>query len=94
MPFLDCLFYNHADQYRYKEATRQACEQRQIPYLDIFDQWMQRSQGWRSERITNDGLHPNTLGYQDLLESVLNWKELSEYHCQADYGAELQQEFR
>jgi lysophospholipase L1-like esterase len=55
---------------------------------------MQRSQGWRSERITNDGLHPNTLGYQDLLESVLNWKELSKYHCQADYGAELQQEFR
>jgi lysophospholipase L1-like esterase len=28
MPFLDCLFYNHADQYSYKEATKQACEQR------------------------------------------------------------------
>jgi lysophospholipase L1-like esterase len=55
---------------------------------------MQRSQGWRSDRMTSDGLHPNTLGYQDLLEAVLNWKELSQYHCQADYGVELQQELR
>jgi lysophospholipase L1-like esterase len=36
MPFLDCLFYNHADQYRYKEATRQACEQRQIPFYKTY----------------------------------------------------------
>jgi lysophospholipase L1-like esterase len=89
MPFLDCLFYNHTDQYRYKEATRQACYQRQIPYLDIFDQWMQRSPAWRRERISNDGLHPNTLGYQDLLEAVLNWPELAKYHCQVDYQQEL-----
>ncbi|HBK64096.1 MAG TPA: G-D-S-L family lipolytic protein, partial [Cyanobacteria bacterium UBA11166] len=37
MPFLDCFYYNHQDQYRYKEATRLACMKRQIPYLDIFD---------------------------------------------------------
>ncbi|BAZ81808.1 GDSL-type esterase/lipase family protein [Sphaerospermopsis kisseleviana CS-549] len=90
MPFLDCLYYNHADQYRYKEATRQACEQRKIPYLDIFDQWISHSQIWRSERMTADGLHPNTLGYQDLLEAVLNWSELSQYHCQVDYHLKLE----
>jgi len=28
MPFLDCLYYNHADQHRYKEATRLICQQR------------------------------------------------------------------
>lgn len=89
MPFLDCLYYNHADQYRYKEATRLACEQRQIPYLDIFDQWMQRDQNWRSQRMTKDGLHPNSLGYQDLLEAVLNWSALTAYHCQVDYQNEL-----
>ena len=33
MPFLNCLYYNHADQFRYKEATRLACKARQIPYL-------------------------------------------------------------
>jgi lysophospholipase L1-like esterase len=85
MPFLDCLYYNHSDQYRYKEATRLACQQRQIPYLDIFDQWMQRDENWRKQRITTDGLHPNTLGYQDLLEAVLNWSELTKYHCQENY---------
>jgi lysophospholipase L1-like esterase len=85
MPFLDCLYYNHADQYRYKEATRIACEQRDIPYLDIFDQWMERSETWRDQRIGDDGLHPNTLGYQDLLEAVLNWSALTKYHAQVDY---------
>ncbi|TAE59322.1 MAG: G-D-S-L family lipolytic protein [Nostocales cyanobacterium] len=85
MPFLDCLYYNHQDQYLYKEATRSACEQRNIPYLDIFDQWMSHSENWRNERMTADGLHPNTLGYKDLLEAVLNWDELSKYHCQLDY---------
>jgi lysophospholipase L1-like esterase len=90
MPFLDCLYYNHADQYRYKEATRQACEQRKIPYLDIFDQWMSHNETWRSQRMTADGLHPNTLGYQDLLEAVLNWYELSQYHCQVDYHLKLE----
>lgn len=73
MPFLDCFYYTHADQHRYKEATRLACLRRQIPYLDIFDLWMQRGTDWRSRRLSADGLHPNVVGYQALLEDVLNW---------------------
>jgi lysophospholipase L1-like esterase len=73
MPFLDCLYYNHADQYRYKEATRIACDRLEIPYLDIFAQWMERGATWRLKRFGADGLHPNTLGYQSLLEDVMNW---------------------
>lgn len=80
MPFLDCFYYNHADQYRYKEATRIACNQRRIPYLDIFDQWMERGELWRRKRISHDGLHPNTLGYQALLDDVINWQALATYH--------------
>jgi lysophospholipase L1-like esterase len=74
MPFLDCLYYSHAEQYRYKEATKRACLSRQIPYLDIFDLWMKREDNWREERLTSDGLHPNVRGYQTLLEDVLNWE--------------------
>jgi len=77
MPFMDCLYYNHADQYRYKEATKLACNQRGIPYLDIFDKWMNLSETWRLNRVTHDGLHPNTLGYKDLLEDVLHWDAIS-----------------
>lgn len=80
MPFLDCLYYNHKDQYLYKEATRLACHQRNIPYLDIFDQWMARGEAWRQKRLSADGLHPNTLGYQSLLEDVINWSELAKYN--------------
>jgi lysophospholipase L1-like esterase len=79
MPFLDCLHYTHADQHRYKEAARQACQQRQIPYLDLFDRWMARGDTWWRQRLTSDGLHPNTLGYQSLFEDVLSWEALLAY---------------
>ncbi|QLE54245.1 G-D-S-L family lipolytic protein [Nostoc sp. TCL26-01] len=85
MPFLDCFYFNHADQYRYKEATRIACKQRQIPYLDIFDQWIVRGEAWRNQRLSEDGLHPNTLGYQALLEDVMNWEPLAAYHAPSAY---------
>jgi lysophospholipase L1-like esterase len=42
MPFLDCLHFNHEDQFRYKEFTKLACQMRDIPYLDIFDIWQER----------------------------------------------------
>lgn len=76
MPFLDCFYYNLADQYRYKEATKQACQAREIPYLDIFDLWMGRGVQWMRSRLTEDGLHPNILGYQSLLEDVINWEAM------------------
>ncbi|MBE9205478.1 G-D-S-L family lipolytic protein [Nostoc sp. LEGE 06077] len=85
MPFLDCFYFNHSDQYRYKEATRLACNQRQIPYLDIFDQWMGRGETWLHQRMNTDGLHPNTLGYQALLDDVLKWDALAPYHSQPEY---------
>jgi lysophospholipase L1-like esterase len=78
MPFLDCLYYNHADQYRYKEATRIACLRRQIPYLDIFDIWRERGTDWGNRHLCEDGLHPNVAGYQALLQDVLNWEALKQ----------------
>ncbi|PMB21545.1 GDSL-type esterase/lipase family protein [Fischerella thermalis] len=79
MPFLDCLYYNHTDQYRYKEATRIACLQRGIPYLDIFQKWMERGEQWWSKRLSLDGLHPNTSGYQALLADVTNWEAIATF---------------
>lgn len=76
MPFLECFHYTHADQYRYKEATRLACLRRQIPYLDIFELWQSRGKEWCQKRVCTDGLHPNVAGYQALLHDVLNWDAL------------------
>jgi lysophospholipase L1-like esterase len=78
MPFMDCLYYNHADQYRYKEATRQLCLERKVPYLDVFDRWMQQSTDWQRSRMTEDGLHPNVLGYQTLLQDIYAWQPFAE----------------
>ncbi len=73
MPFLDAFFYNHADQHLYNEALRLACYERQIPYLDIFDSWMQRGIPWCNQQLGVDGLHPNSQGYQSLLADISNW---------------------
>ena len=74
MPFLDCLHFNHEDQFRYKEFTKSACQIRDIPYLDIFELWQERGQTWIGDRICQDGLHPNTDGYLALLEDIRNWQ--------------------
>jgi lysophospholipase L1-like esterase len=78
MPFLECFHYTHADQYRYKEATRLACLRRQIPYLDIFELWQSRGKEWCQKRLCKDGLHPNVAGYQALLQDVLHWDTLTQ----------------
>ncbi len=78
MPFLDCLYYTQPQQYRYKEATRLACGDRQIPYLDLFDQWMDKPTSWRRERLGPDGLHPNVLGYETILSQVRNWEPIQQ----------------
>jgi lysophospholipase L1-like esterase len=76
MPFLDCLYYNHSDQYYYKEITRQACLEREIPYLDIFETWHSRGEDWLRSKLCADGLHPNTDGHQAILEEVVNWEPI------------------
>jgi lysophospholipase L1-like esterase len=78
MPFLDCLHFNHKDQFRYKEFTKLACQMRDIPYLDIFDIWQERGQTWMRDRLCQDGLHPNTNGYLALFENIRNWQPLTQ----------------
>lgn len=85
MPFLDCLYYNHSDQLRYKEATQVACRERNIPYLDVFSRWAAQGSTWCHERMLADGLHPNVLGYQTLLEEVMNWQPFLEKVSQFSY---------
>ncbi len=73
MPFLDCLHFNHDDQYRYKEATKLACQIRDIPYLDTFEIWSQHGKSWINNHLCEDGLHPNTQGYEVLFQEIINW---------------------
>lgn len=76
MPFAGCLYYNHLDQSRYNDATRQACDARHIPFLDIFSLWKSRGDDWMKACLSTDGLHPNVSGYESLLADLLNWDAL------------------
>ncbi len=76
MPFYDCLYYNHLDQYRYKESTLQACQARQIPYLDLFDLWLSRGETWLRSQYGQDGLHPNVQGYENLFQDIATWEAI------------------
>ena len=78
MPFLDCFYFNHADQSRFKSITQKACADRQIPYLDIFDIWQQRGKDWINNHLMADGLHPNVAGYKALLDDIHHWQPLQE----------------
>ncbi len=78
MPFMDCMHYNHADQWQYKEATRLACQSRYIPYLDVFDRWQRRGEVWCRAHMLADGLHPNVGGYEALLQDVLEWEAFAD----------------
>jgi lysophospholipase L1-like esterase len=76
MPFLDCLYFNLRDQYHYKEATKKACETREIAYFDTFDLWMSRGENWHKSQMSEDGLHPNAKGYATLYQEITNWNSL------------------
>ena len=80
MPFLNLLYYNHSDQYRYKEVTRQLCAAVGIPYLDIFELWLKQGDAWWQSRLTPDGLHPNSLGYASLFETIAAWEPIAQHH--------------
>lgn len=74
MPFAGLLYYTHADQQVYKDATRRACEAHHIPYLDIFEQWQRHGSTWCNAHLCADGLHPNSAGYQAILQAFLEWR--------------------
>jgi lysophospholipase L1-like esterase len=73
MPFMDAFYFTHEDQYLYKEATRLACQERSIPYLDTFEIWRQRGTSWSQSLLCSDGLHLNPEGHQALLSDILAW---------------------
>ncbi len=76
MPFAHVLYFSRADQSRYRDVTRQLCEAQNVPYLDVLELWAQQDEGWVSDRLCQDGLHPNALGYRTLLEAVQAWQPL------------------
>ncbi|MBT9313354.1 GDSL-type esterase/lipase family protein [Leptothoe kymatousa] len=76
MPYANILHFSNADQVRYNQMTRLACEGRHIPYLDLFQRWRSQGDDWCQARLSTDGLHPNVLGYRTLMADVMAWEPL------------------
>jgi hypothetical protein len=73
-PLRRCCFYSHADQRQYRDITQQACQQRQIPYLDVLDLWAGGGGMPGGDRAyLGMALHPNVAGYRSLLADVTAW---------------------
>ena len=77
MPYADMLYFSRLDQVRHKEITRQACAERDIPYLDIYHQWASQGESWCNARLCRDGIHPNALGHRTLLSDISSWAPLA-----------------
>ena len=74
MPFANILHFSHVEQMRYRDITRRLCEKHQVPYLDLYEQWIQHDEHWISDRLCTDGIHPNPLGYRTILETIKAWE--------------------
>jgi lysophospholipase L1-like esterase len=79
MPFMQSFFFNHADQHLYKEATRLACQERGIPYCDVFEILRQQCPEWIGQGLSPDGLHPNSWGYQRIFDTINHWEPLQSW---------------
>ncbi|WP_126147347.1 GDSL-type esterase/lipase family protein [Synechococcus elongatus] len=89
MPFADCLWFNHADQHEYTAITQQACEELNLPYLDLFSRWWERGEEWWQSCLGPDGLHPNVSGYRAIYEEVQAWAPLQQLLYQPSLAAEI-----
>lgn len=74
MPFANILHFSHEYQRQYRDVTRQLCAEQSIPYLDLFEAWSGKGEGWVCDRLCTDGIHPNILGYRTILQSIQAWQ--------------------
>ena len=71
MPFAGAFYYSLDDQRRYNALARRLCGEREIPFLDSFERWLDKGDLWRLARLSEDGLHPNSEGYRAVFEDLL-----------------------
>jgi lysophospholipase L1-like esterase len=60
-------YYLLDDAKRYSTAAKDICAHRQVPYLDIFSQWMERDY---MDYLHTDGLHANARGHELIFNAL------------------------
>lgn len=61
------LYHYLADQQIFANHTKTICQYYNVPYVDNFSRWLSNK---RYVELLADGLHPNTLGHQDLFKEI------------------------
>lgn len=67
-PLGDSSFFNKNIR-KYNAIIKDVCKAEEIPFVDLFKSWF--TNNFR-ELLSEDGLHPNTLGHQKIFEQVKN----------------------
>ena len=65
-------FYLMADAIEYTGLTEEICKKNNVPYLDIFNQWLKTNY---LQYIYDDGLHCNSLGHNFIFEKLKDFLE-------------------
>lgn len=60
-------YYLLQDAIIYAQAARDICNNRHIPYLDIFNQWMKKDY---YDLLFEDGLHANSKGHEMIFQQL------------------------
>jgi len=60
-------YYAQADVATYAAKLQQICAEQQVPYLDIFNDWLKLDY---SKYLHADGLHPSVLGHQVIFDQL------------------------
>ena len=73
MPYANILHFTRSQQAQYRDMTCRLCDAHDVPYLDLLEQWTRESDEWIGDRLCSDGIHPNFLGYRNILASIQSW---------------------
>ena len=68
----DNIYYLLADAKIYTQAAKEICQKTEIPYLDIFNQWIKTDY---EKYLYEDGLHTNSLGHKIIFEELKKFLE-------------------
>lgn len=61
------VYYLMQDAKKYSEATKQICAEQNVPYLDIFNSWMNKDY---LKFLSEDGLHCNPKGHEEIFNRL------------------------
>lgn len=76
MPWAKDRSYKNEYIKKYGEIIKKVCFEKNIYYIEIFDEWMK----FDYKKLLEDGAHPNSEGHKKIFETVKNFLIPKDFH--------------